>query len=579
MQFDDRLATVLRSSATSERAARTQFRQLLDLIGSAPAGADLALVEHAVERLDELAEILPEQDLQVLARDPGLRLRNPALVEWLADKGPAIASAAMANAKLSDAHWQQLIPQLSVTARGLLRNRRNLPAGAAELLARLGVRDLVLQDSGAVQDDTRPFAKPQQAAEPAEELLLDAAAIAATPANDPEWEDSEIGALRRRIESFQKTRADAVAADNALRLPLGDQPEEPSRRKMQSFDFATDPEGKLTWTEPGAAAVAIGASLGSERPETPGKPDEAIRKALRRKQPIRGGRMSFEGAPAIAGEWQVDAIPHFDLADGGFTGFRGRFRRPGAEAAPRSSAPAADRMRQMLHELRTPVNAIQGYAEIIQQQVCGPVPNEYRSLAAAIGVDIARIQAGFDELERLARLETNAMVPEDGDADLVAVTSELLDRLKGALRPRGADISLDLALESWPINLDGSELQSMIWRLMGTIGGAIAPGEQLEATLYGHRNVATLSIDLPAALEKREDIFAATEAGTARTVSAGMFGTGFTLRLARAEARAVGGDLEREDSALLLRLPLLTDTSLQNSDGNQPAGKRTEPID
>jgi len=34
MLFDDRLATVLRSGAAGERAARTQFRQLLDLLGS-----------------------------------------------------------------------------------------------------------------------------------------------------------------------------------------------------------------------------------------------------------------------------------------------------------------------------------------------------------------------------------------------------------------------------------------------------------------------------------------------------------------------------------------------------------------
>ena len=32
MHFDDRLATVLRLRATGERAAKTQFRQLIDLL-------------------------------------------------------------------------------------------------------------------------------------------------------------------------------------------------------------------------------------------------------------------------------------------------------------------------------------------------------------------------------------------------------------------------------------------------------------------------------------------------------------------------------------------------------------------
>ena len=36
MLFDDRLATVLRTAARSETGARTQYRQLLDLLGSLP---------------------------------------------------------------------------------------------------------------------------------------------------------------------------------------------------------------------------------------------------------------------------------------------------------------------------------------------------------------------------------------------------------------------------------------------------------------------------------------------------------------------------------------------------------------
>ena len=39
---------------------------------------------------------------------------------------------------------------------------------------------------------------------------------------------------------------------------------------------------------------------------------------------------------------------------------------------------------------------------------------------------------------------------------------------------------------------------------------------------------------------------------------AGMFGTGFALRLAAAEARAAGGSIMREHEQLLLTLPGLT---------------------
>ena len=42
------------------------------------------------------------------------------------------------------------------------------------------------------------------------------------------------------------------------------------------------------------------------------------------------------------------------------------------------------------------------------------------------------------------------------------------------------------------------------------------------------------------------------------TLSSGIFGAGFSLRLARAETRAAGGELAREGDALVLSLPLLT---------------------
>ena len=47
MQFDDRLATVLRHRASDGRAARTQFRQLLDLLGARRGAYDRNLLSAA----------------------------------------------------------------------------------------------------------------------------------------------------------------------------------------------------------------------------------------------------------------------------------------------------------------------------------------------------------------------------------------------------------------------------------------------------------------------------------------------------------------------------------------------------
>ena len=88
MLFDDRLATVLRSGAAGEQAARTQFRQLLDLLGSLPPDAAGPLVDAAYRRLGEICDVLPAPEQSEILREPGLRLRNARLIGELAQCAP-----------------------------------------------------------------------------------------------------------------------------------------------------------------------------------------------------------------------------------------------------------------------------------------------------------------------------------------------------------------------------------------------------------------------------------------------------------------------------------------------------------
>ena len=73
MFFDDRLATVLRQSATGERASRTQFRQLLDLLGSGQSGRDASLREAAMLRLEALEQTIPAAERASMIGEQGLR--------------------------------------------------------------------------------------------------------------------------------------------------------------------------------------------------------------------------------------------------------------------------------------------------------------------------------------------------------------------------------------------------------------------------------------------------------------------------------------------------------------------------
>src|SRR5690606_13455787 len=184
MLFDDRLATVLRSAVRNEAGARTQYRQLLDLLGSMPHDAASDLAEAAYDRLAELSEELPQAVESAILRAPGLRLRNHMLVAWLARGEPQAAAAAMATAQLSESDWLYLIPRLPMTARGFLRHRRDLPFSVRQVLDRLGVKDLVLPEPAFDIAPPAPRSAPASSGRKRQETA------------EPQ---AEIGALARRI--------------------------------------------------------------------------------------------------------------------------------------------------------------------------------------------------------------------------------------------------------------------------------------------------------------------------------------------------------------------------------------------
>ena len=281
---------------------------------------------------------------------------------------------------------------------------------------------------------------------------------------------------------------------------------------------------------------------------------EEFAEAIALQQPLRAVQVKLEGGPAIAGDWILDAHPRFSSPDGRFLGFAGGMRRALEAEEPGNHS---DRLRQLLHELRTPVNAIQGFAEVIQQQVVGPVPHDYRALAAGIAGDSALMLAGFDDRERLSGLESGQLRPAGGDADIAAIFRQHVAELIPMLQPRSASFVATLG-GVCKVDLARADAELLSWRILATLGSAAAPSEKLALTLETHAGTAQLIADLPASLNGSDDIFAARGKPLSVAISAGPFGPGFALRLARAEALAIGGSLRRENRQLILTLPALT---------------------
>jgi hypothetical protein len=601
MHFDDRIATVLRQLPAGEAIARIQFRQLLDLLGTAPGDAGGRQMDAAWLRLSDLAAKIPAAERAAMLREPALRLRNPRLVAALAASEPEIAAEAMAAARLDERQWLDLVPALPVGVRSFVRHRSALPEAVEALLDRLGVHDRALPPGAGISagapsgeapttealateapapgtpaPGTLATETPAVKAPGAETIAAVRTPLAAvaegagrlvaandvTPDEPPAAELlpplaplDGIGAIVRRIEEFRKARRPAEHDGGDANAG----PPAPRPQPARGFDFATDAEGRIVWAEPAIAPMAVGLRLGAGSPEAPVQCAASLAVALRHRQPVRAAIVAIEGAPAIAGDWQVDAAPRFDPQGGRFIGYCGRMRRPVAQPPALPADSDADRMRQILHELRTPVNAIQGFAEVIQQQLFGPTPHEYRALAASIAGDSARMLAGFEELERLIKLDGGALELDPGECDLAAVVAATVAQLGAFTAPRRSGFAADIEETVLLVPLARVEAERMVWRLLATLAGAAAPNETLKLRLRRRDGDVRLTVRLPASLAGREEEDLLHAAATRpQGLATGMFGAGFTLRLAGTEAAAAGGSLAFAPDRLRLTLPGLT---------------------
>lgn len=379
----------------------------------------------------------------------------------------------------------------------------------------------------------------------------------------------EIAAIVRRIEAFRRTRQAATRQFETSASSLEAAPHLPMRELASEapaptqIRFATSVQGRFVGADAPYAPMLAGLPLGREDRFAAARCDARTARSASQRRPIRSGRISIDGGSAVSGAWRIDATPRFASEGGRFLGYSGVLRRPAAE--PVAAEAPADRLGQLLHELKTPVNAIQGFAELIQQQIFGPTPHRYRGLAASIAADSASVLAGFDDIDRLVRLETGRGGDLSGQSDITAVLERLLGQLKAGAAARNVTFAFEAAGPAIVALAEG-ELERTLWRVLALLASEALPGEVLSLDLAARHDAIELGFTLPAAMAARDDAaLFSVEPEDGMPPAYGLLGGGFALRLAHAEAKTIGGGLFREGARLVLRLPGLTVPADANS--------------
>lgn len=556
MRFDDSLKTVLASDMTPGVGARTAWRQLVDLVGRGRVPADAAILA----RLRELRALVPEPVRAATARALAAARPEPALVALFAEDDHAVAAPLLRDVELPAVSWEGLLPRLTPALRAVLRARRDLPAEAVRGLEGYGVADFVLEAPVAAGTDACAGAAAEPAAAPAPPaaplgpspfvplgevarglpVVAEAIARSAAPASP----DFPIPELVARIEAFQRTRAE----------PAPGPPTEPSA--ADRFTFDTDERGTLVAAHGVPAGALVGLSLAHAGRQGSGQVDGAVAGAFRRRSRFADARLEVGGEGPTAGSWRLTAVPAFDRATGRFTGYRGVGRRPRAdETASPERRGRADSLRQLVHELRTPANAITGFAELIELELMGPVPPPQRRTAAAIRGRATDLLTAIDDLDTAARIDGGALELRPGAVALLPLLGRVLDDLAPLAALRGGLASLDADSDAADVLGDGRALERLVGRLLAVLVAAASPGERLGVGVEVGGGGVRVLLPRPAAWTGLDEPALLSLEADGAGDGAPLLGTGFCLRLARNLAAELGGALTIGADRLTLRLP------------------------
>ncbi len=586
MRFDDRLSTALRQPSGSQMDADVQWRQLVDILAQHPRNFAPEDVAAGLYRTSQLSESVPEQVRVASLRTLYGRLRSPPLISLMAHQPPAICAAAVASARLSDDEWQALIPELPSRARGYLRNRRDLGPKAADMLDHWKSADFRLPPvvslaehrftsgttappSDSLEVSTPPFEGPAPVITRdidtplvSETLAIDTPPSALIPTDAPA---QDIGQILNRIEHLRRQRAQL----DAPFLPL-DGAFENDIVAPDSFAFRTDDGGVIIAADVPHSGAIVGIAINEPAFDDIAGPDAYAAAAFQQRMPIDNARMRLLSPTAIAGDWRIEAEPVFDADSGRFRGYSGILRRPNcAEDAVLPDAQAvsrqADQLQQLLHELRTPLGAIIGFGEIIEQQLFGPVSHDYRELAVSILEDAHRLLDSFDDMAMAARVENGTLRSLPGQTDGGWLFERIRGRLQTLTDVRGVVLNLQKAEPLRPFALETEAVERIFTRLLSAVVLGAEAQEIVETrlrTVVGVRPFNLYRIELPSRLSgaSEDELMQVGQTNGDGVESGPLLGLGFSLRLVRSLARNAGGDLRFDKEAMVLSLPALTES-------------------
>lgn len=259
---------------------------------------------------------------------------------------------------------------------------------------------------------------------------------------------------------------------------------------------------------------------------------------------VIGYAIAAASAGAVAGPWATVAPGSFTVLSLAFAGWLVASTRPAPTSAP---SPEVRRIGEVAHELRTPLNHILGFAQVMQQQLFGPLAPKYAEYADHIVSSARRLSTLATDWLDMARLDAGRYEIAPERFDLAHVVRDAVEAAgigndwKGAIAAENADAPL-------PIDADARAVRQILDNLIANaMKFSPEDGRIVVRLSAGARAIAIDVIDngpgIPDADKRR--LSRPFERGEG--VSA-VEGAGLGLTLVKALARAHKGSLDILDA-------------------------------
>jgi hypothetical protein len=522
VRYDDRLLTVLSQPTGDRHDAAVRWRQLVDLIARAGSNSGSPMVARAIDEIRRGAAKVDEELRAAAARAVAALPLPLGLLEYFASDRLAVSAPVLAAATLDTAQWRALVEVADA------ETRRFIETLHPELKPALGGADtsgapLELTDT-LVEEPEPSFPRP-----PAAKSITEEPGV-------PSLHDV-VKRIERRRRSRTRRRSSAGAASEETGVQAG------------LFRWECGPTGEIAWVEGAPRGPLIGRSLARSTEGSEDRIDAQIVRAFARRAPFRDAMLTVAGEGPVAGEWKISGVPAFEPADGRFAGYRGVALREATAIRPVPDAdllPDPDSLRELVHEIKTPLNAIIGFAEIIDGQYLGPADRRYRERAAEIVAQARMLLTAIDDLDFAAKLSASASgeMPRTNIGMLVEQLAPSLRQLAG---DKGIELDASRIMREVTAAVQPELADRLIMRLCSAVIEHSQTGEKLRLSVDQSNSFCRVSISRPAALTGLSD--------------ASLFGAslpdaqGFSLRLARGLARIAGAQLATTPAAIALDFP------------------------